>query len=209
MNQYQIGNPEILKMIDSGQFDSLRAKEILSGVDLNRPILIPVLGFHISTTYLFEAVDANNLPAVAFLLENGADPNLYIPELDNSCALWELQYVEPEQNWKTRFEIAKLFFRHGVDPDLVCDSEALYDYVCFKVFEDVPNDKNDWENLRHLFLLLVVYGGGRLTGRVCPILKDIDINRIDEYDIVICRHEDGYHLVGKLVDRSGKEIGII
>ena len=207
--QYQEGSPELMEMIHNGQFDSLRAREILSGADLNRPITVPVLGFSVSTTYLFEAVEANNLPAVAFLLENGADPNLYIPDADYSCALWELQYIEPTQDWKTRFEIAKLFFRHGADPDLVCDSEALYDYVRFKVFDDDPKDKNDWENLRHLFLLLIIYGGGRLTGRVCPILKDIDINRIDEYDIVICPHEDGYHLVGKLVDGNGKEIGIV
>lgn len=209
LKQYQPGNPEFLEMIHSGQFDRLRAEEILPGVDLNRPIIDPsdIHGF--TTTYLFEAVQANNLPAVAFLLDNGAAPNLYIPELYNGSALWELQYIEPEQDWKTRYEIAKLFFRYGADPDLVCDSEALYDYVCYKVFNENPNDKNDWENLRHLFLLLVVYGGGRLTGRICPILKDIDINRIDEYDIVICPHEDGYHLVGKLVDGNGKEIGVI
>ena len=209
LNQYQPGNPEILEMIHNGQFDRLRVGEILSGVDLNLPITDPSDIYGFATTYLFEAVQANNLPAAAFLLENGADPNLYISELYNSSALWELQYIEPEQDWRTRFEIAKLFFRYGADPDLVCDGEALYDYVCFKVFDDAPNDKNDWENLRHLFLLLVVYGGGRLTRRVCPILKDIDINRIDEYDIVIRRHEDGYHLVGKLIDGNGKEIGII
>jgi len=212
MDEYQIGNREIIDMIENGHFDLPRAKELLCGEDLNKPIRIPIPGCNLSysTTYLCEAVSSNNLPAVAFLLDNGADPNLYIPDIDERSALWELQYIEPEQDWKIRYEIAKLFFSHGADPDLTSDNEALYDYVCFKVFNEDPNDKNDWENLRHLFLLLVIYGSNRkATGYERAVLKDIDLSRIDEYDIVISPYLNTHKLIGKLIDGNRNEIAII
>ena len=107
MDTYPKGNDKILKMIEDGYFDVTFAKDILDGVDLNQPIM--ALGDY-STTYLHEAVDANNYQAVLYLLDHGADPNYNNLDLTCDCALWSLQYIEDDQDWKTRYEIAKLFF---------------------------------------------------------------------------------------------------
>ena len=211
MNEYPSGNPEFLEMINSGVFNEFRAKEIMSGTDLNCPINVPFGTSSCSTTYLYEAVGANNLPAVSFLLDNGADPNLNNPDLIGECALWELQYIDQSQDWRTRYEISKLFFQHGADPNLICNGETFYDYVLFKVYNDDPNDENDWQNLLHLYKLLVLYGGGgKALGRERPLLKkDDDLRKIDEYDIRLNICEDGYHIVGILVDGKGNEVGLL
>ena len=90
MDKYPEGNREILKSIKDGSFDEDYADIFLLNVDLNEPIS-DLNGF--STTYLFEAVEANNLPAVSYLLEHGADPNFCNIELDGDCPLWNLQYI--------------------------------------------------------------------------------------------------------------------
>ena len=161
-----------------------------------------------STTYLHEAVCANNLPAVKYLLERGADPNLYNPELICDCALWDLQYLYPDQDLETRYEISKLFFKYGANPNIKCEGETLYDYVVYIIYNDPPDDDNEWENLRNLYKLLVLYGGGSETGVYGkPHLKDVDPNKADEYSIMLMRHEDGYHIVGKLIDDGGNVVG--
>ena len=207
MQKYPPGDPEILRMIESGSFDGKLAEERLHGVDLNAP----VCDFHeYSTTYLYEAVAENNLAAVAFFLEHGADPNLNNPDLICDCALWELQYLDVDQDWETRYEIGKLFFRYGADPNLEVDEETFYHYVLFKVYNDPPSDENDWQNLLHLYLLLVLYGGGcDGTEDMDPELKSIDRSRIDEYTIRIVQHEDGYHLYGELIDPEGNVVAEI
>lgn len=133
-----------------------RAKEIMAETDLNKPINVPSGRSYRSTTYLYEAVIYNNLAAVSFLLDNGADPNLNDPDLDGDCALWELQFIDTDQDWQTRYEISKLFFQHGGNPNTICYGETFYDYILFKVYNDDPNDENDWENLLHLYKLLVL-----------------------------------------------------
>ncbi len=211
MKEYPTGNPEFLEMINSGSFNEQRAMEIMARIDLNQPINIPSGVSDTSTTYLYEAVAANNLSAVAFLLDNGANPNLNDPELIGSCALWELQYIDSNQDWKTRYEIGKLFFLHGANPNLRCDGETFYDYILFKVYNDTPNDENDWRNLLQLYKLLVLYGGGgKALGRERPELKeDIDLRKIDEYEVQLHVCDDGYHIAGTLVDGEGNEVGIL
>ena len=201
MESYLNANPEIISMIERHQFDSQKAASILNGEDLNTPVL-DSRGF--STTYLYMAVGANDLQAVRFFLEHGADPNYYNPKLTDDFALWDLQYIDDDQDWRTRYEIGKLFFQHGANPNVECDGEGLYDYVLYKVYNETPNNENDWENLRHLYLLLVLYGGGNdEKGYPLPVLKDVDLSKIDKYDIRFYRHEDGYHIIGELVDDKG------
>lgn len=80
----------------------------------------------------------------------------------------------------------------------------MYDYVLYKVYNETPNNENDWENLRHFYLLLVLYGGcNDEKGYPRPVLKDIELSQIDEYDIRFFQHEDGYHIIGELVDKEG------
>ncbi len=211
MKEYPIGNLEIIEMINSGGFNEIRAKEILAGTDLNQPINAPSGSSYHSTTYLYEAVICNNLPAVSFLLDNGADPNLNDPDLIGDCALWELQYIDTDQDWKTRYEISKLFFQHGGNPSLIRDGETLYDYVLFKVYNDDPNDENDWENLLHLYKLLVLYGGGsNEPERKKPEFKEeINLSKVDEYDVELHVCEDGYHIAGTLVDGEENEVALL
>lgn len=211
MNECPNGNLEFLTMIEKGSFNEQRAGVIMAGTDLNMPINNPLYGNSYSTTYLYEAVNANNLPAASFLLENGADPNLNNPDLIGDCALWQLQYLDDGQDWETRYEIAKLFFARGANPNLIVDGETLYDYVLFKVYDETPNDDNDWENLLHLYKLIIVYGGGgKALGRERPELKEeINLNRIDEYTVRLYRCEDGYHIEGKLVDGNENVVGLL
>ncbi len=210
--EYPAGNPEFLEMIRSGKFDAQRANEIMAGTDYNQPVAESSTSTT-TTTYLYEAMSENNLSAVAYLLDNGADPNYCNPDLICDCALWDLQYLDVGQDWQTRYEIAKLFFEHGANPNLKCDGETFYDYVLFKVYNDDPNDDNDWENLLHLYKLLILYGGGgeesqHYCGRP-ELTEDINLSKVDEYDVRLHICEDGYHIAGRLVDGEENEVGIL
>ena len=205
MKEYPKGNEKLLTMISNGYFEKSFADEVLKDVDLNAAIA-DLNGF--STTYLYEAVDANNLQAVSYFLDHGADPNLYNEDLICRCALWELQYLWDDGDWKTRYEIAKLFFQHGADPNIECGGESLYDFVMYKIFNDLPDDENDFMNLRRLYVLLIVYGGGRDEGVYPkPRLNNVDRSRVDDYDVILIPQPDNYHLVGKLIDKDDTVVG--
>lgn len=62
-----------------------------------------------SSTYLYEAQEENNVEAVRFLLELGANPSYCNEKLDNDCALWNLQYLwmESEDDDQINAEIDK------------------------------------------------------------------------------------------------------
>lgn len=209
MKEYPDGNLELLKMISSGEFNAQKAKEITAGIDFNQPIINPLDGY--STTYLFEAVCANNLAATAFLLENGADPNLNMPDLSGDCALEQLRYLDNGQDWETRYAISKLFFEHGANPNLKLERETLYDDILYEVYGQDPNDENDWENLLHLYKLIVIYGGGgKALGLERPqFLTGIDMSKVDEYEVRLHLCEDGYHIAGRLVDGDENEVAIL
>ena len=192
MNEYPTGNLAVLQMIQNHTFDDTMADVLLKESNLNSPI-INLYGY--SSTYLYEAVSENNLPAVSFLLKHGADPNLNNPELICDCALWELQYLNYDQDWKTRYETSKLFFKYGANPNITLDMVSLYDYIVFKVYNDLPSDIDDRENLLHLYKLLIVFGGGaddEEHGK--PHLTNVDPNKVDEYSIEFMMHKDGYHI---------------
>ena len=69
MKEYPVGNLEIIEMINSGGFDEKRAKEILAGTDLNRPINVPIgnTNSYFSTTYLYPGDRRGKLPALCHL----------------------------------------------------------------------------------------------------------------------------------------------
>jgi len=205
LNEFPTGDKTVLQMIESGTFDAVLAETLLSGVDLNAPIC-DLSGY--STTYLRKAVDYNDLPAVAFLLAHGADPNLHLPELFDDCALFQLQFLYPEHDPQTRYEISKLFFRYGADPNIKIDGDYLYDDVVFDVYNEPPSDDDAWEYLLRFYKLLVVFGGGSEDGIYGkPRLKNVDPSKVDEYGIRFSRHEDGYHICGFLVDANENVIG--
>lgn len=135
-DKYLPGNAELLAMFESKTFDRETAARILAEIyDLNQPILDNG-GY--STTYLYEAETYNNVEAVRFLLENGADPNYCNLDILNSCALDDLHFLweEMQEEAAQRLEIAKLFFEFGADPDLWCETETLYDHILWEVFND-------------------------------------------------------------------------
>lgn len=201
MTEYKKGNMTILQMIRNASFDEAVADELLSGADLNEPICNEN-GF--STTYLYEAVSANNLQAVKYLLEHGADPNFNNLDLTCDCPLWMLQYIEKGQLVKERYEIEKLFFKHGANPNLIYEDEGLYDYVLYKIYNDSPGSQSDWENLIQFYKLLVLFGGGGLEhGYAKPDIDGIDASKADDYHIELFKCDDGYHLGGHLVDKDG------
>lgn len=204
---YCQGNPELLKMFKSKGFDCAIAKDIIADIpDLNRPIL-DLNGY--STTYLFEAEAYNNIEAVRFLLENGADPNLNIPDLVNDCPLHDLHFLweEMQDEKQQRLEIVRLFFEFGADPDILYEDETLYDHVLWEVFNDSMTP-HDWDYIKKFFIFLIAYGGGKEPSCYkCPnLIEPIDRTRIYEYDFVLVRCEDGYHLEGHVIAPDGKDI---
>lgn len=150
------------------------------------------------------------MAAVRFLLEHGADPNLYVPGLISDCALLDLPLLwdDTEDEVPQRLQIAKLFFDFGGDPNLMVYGETLYDDVVFTLFNDTPLN---WEYTKRLLILLIAYGGGgEPSGYAKPdITEPIDKGRIHEYTLKIFQCEDGYHLEGHIFNPDGMDIGIV
>ena len=206
--RYPPGNKTLLRLFQKIPFPSSRAKRLLRRVsNLDEPIL-DLGGF--STTYLHEAVTYNNLEAVRLLLDLGANPNYENLDLIQDCALWDLQYVWDDDGATSsvRLEIAKLFFEHGANPNLVSENEILYDWVMFEVFNS-PNEFG-WEHRCDFLKLLVIYGGGGAGCYPKPeIVAPIDKSRIDDYTLQFTQNQDGYHIDGWLVDPDGNQIAKI
>lgn len=207
---YEKGNAELLLMFKSKTFDRAIASSIIAGIpDINQPIL-NLSGY--STTYLFEAESYNNVEAVRFLLENGADPNIDVPDAINDCPLFDLHFLWDEMSDEIaqRLEIVKLFFEFGADPNLDCDGETLYDHVLWEVFNDDITPHN-WEYLERFFLILVAYGGGGKPSYTCApkLTEEIDKTRLDEYDLLLFPCEDRYHLIGHIFNPDGEDIGTV
>lgn len=210
--KYLPGNVELLTMFQSKSFDKVAATTLLVDIaDLNQPIL-DLNGYE--TTYLFEAETYNNVEAVRFLLENGADPNYNNLDLINGCALVDLHFLweEMQEEATQRLEIAKLFFEYGGNPDLWYETETLYDHVLWEVFmiEHTPH-RFYREYFFRFFTLLIAYGGGQgKSNNMKPQLTElIDKNRIDKYEFKLFKCEDGYHLEGHLFNPDGVHIGTI
>lgn len=205
---YPKGNEELLTMIQTNSFNPQRAKQIITEIpDLDQPIL----DFNNSpTNYLIEASKYNNnIEAVKFLLENGADPNycnddLFYIALNDLHFLWE----EIEEQSDQRLEITKLFFEFGGDPNLIVDGETLYDHVCWELFNDSITP-HQWEYLSKFFLILIAYGGG---GGICnypkpQLTEPIDKTQIDRYTFRLFECADKYHLEGHIFNPDGIDIG--
>ena len=208
--KYLPGNTELLTMFESKTFDREKAARILAEIpDLNQPILDS--GSY-STTYLYEAETYNNVEAVHFLLENGADPNYCNLDILNSCALDDLHFLweEMQEEAAQRLKIAKMFFEFGGDPNLLYDGETLYDHVLWEVFND-SYTPHDWEYIRSFFKILVAYGGGggKSYNSRPKLSEPIDKSRIDEYEFALFQCEDGYHLEGHMINPDGVDIGIV
>lgn len=161
-----------------------------------------------TNTYLGLAVDHNNRDAVELLLKNGANPNFYsdTPWID---PLNDLQYLYENQDQNIRYEIQKLFFEYGADPNFTSpdEPEPLYDYVLWKVYNDRPDSDDEWENLKQFYKLLILYGGGGKYHYSKPELHDIDMSRIDDYDIMLYLDDDNYHVGGLLIDKDRNVYG--
>ena len=207
---YEKGNAELLLMFKSKTFDRAIASSIIAGIpDINQPIL-NLSGY--STTYLFEAESYNNVEAVRFLLENGADPNIDVPDAINDCPLFDLHFLwdEISDEIAQRLEIVKLFFEFGADPNLDCDGEILYDHVLWEVFND-DITPHDWKYIKQFFLILVAYGGGGKSSYSDPpkLTEEIDKTRLKQYDFKLFVCEDGYHLEGHIFNPDGVDIGTV
>ena len=204
---YPQGNMELLTMFKNKTFDKELALRCLQMItDINQPIL-DWNGY--STTYLFEAESHNNVEAVRFLLENGADPNFCYQDLISDCALSDLHFLYEEmvEESTQRLKIAKLFFEFGANPDIDYDFESLYDHVFWEVFNDDTPHERDY--LRKFLLLMIAYGGGKGISRYpqAKFSEPIDTTRINEYELQLHLCEDGYHLEGHVINTDGIDIG--
>ena len=141
MNQeMQAEKLELLSMMQDKHFDEANARKMLNSVPDVDMSITDEHGYQ--STYMSEAVDANNIRMVKLLFEYGADPN-YIGD-GALCPLWDLQYwADDEKDDETRLAIVKLFLDHGANPMLSPEGEALYDWALS------CNAENDWDNKRH------------------------------------------------------------
>ena len=204
---YPLGDHELLELIRHSSDSEAIREQIMKIEDINAPIL-DEKGY--STTYLHEAVGESNLTAVQVLLDNGADPNYSNCDLICDCALWELQYCDFSfDDPKNRIQIAKEFFLHGADPNLIPDGEleSLYDYVLFKVFNDDDLTGAEWDYLDDFYTLLIAFGGGGKGYRKPDLSEPIDKDRIDDYRIEYELCDDNYHIKGYVVNPEGDRIG--
>lgn len=202
---YPKGNKELLDMLRNSSDETAIRNKLSEIGDLNQPILDERGD---STTYLFEAVEENNLVAVRTLLNHGADPNYFNEDLLDDCALWDLQYWDIEnEDPNIKYQIAKEFFQHGADPNIIPykGGESLYDYVWFKVIEDGVD--KDWDYLLNFYKLLLAYGGGGIGYPRPHFSGEIDKDRIGDYKIEFVFCDDNYHIDGYVVDPEGKMIG--
>lgn len=162
-----------------------------------------------SAACLYEAIENNDLESIQFLLENGVDPNACNPDSADFCPLWDLQYPpDDESDCETRYEIAKLFFKYGADPNIEWDGETLFDFVTYEIYNHVGQT---WEfgYLCRFYKLLVLYGGGGHGYGKPEFSEPIIHERADEYSIAFEICEDGYHIRGHLLNPEGKEIGVL
>ena len=207
-NTYPQGDIELLAMFAGGNVDSERASTILSTIsDINAPIL-DLNGY--STTYLYEAQSSCSVDAVRLLLQMGADPNYCNLNLISSCALWDLQYADPETYgagaYKAKYEIAKLFFAFGANPNISVEGETLFDFITFKVY-DGDYHGQELRFLVDLYKLLIIYGGGGSCYPKPELTEAIDMGRIDDYTVELLLCDDGYHITGYLLNPEGIRIG--
>lgn len=180
--------------------------------DINQPILNENGD---STTYLYEAQEANAVEAVRLLLERGADPNHRNLNVLYDCPLWGLQYwPDDEADDGKRFEIAKLFFEYGANPNLINDGDHLFEYVAYRVYEDdwIGIDgaefERRWKYLCNFYKLLIAYGGGDRYYKP-ELSEEIQLDRLEDYEVIVRTCEDGYHVQGILLDPEGNEIGLL
>ena len=162
-----------------------------------------------SDACLYEAVTENDLESIQFLLESGVDPNAYNPDTDWDCPLWDLQYApDDESDCETRYEIAKLFFKYGANPNIMLEGETLFEHVTYKAYNEY---EPGWQfrYLLQFYKLLVLYGGGGHSYAKPEFSEPLNHERADEYTIVFRRCEDGYHIEGHLLNPEGKEIGVL
>ena len=115
-----------------------------------------------------------------------------------------------QEEKQQRLEIVRLFFEFGADPDILYEDETLYDHVLWEVFNDSMTP-HDWEYIKKFFIFLIAYGGGKEPSCYkCPnLIEPIDRTRIYEYDFVLVRYEDGWHLEGHVIAPDGKDIGTV
>ena len=174
--------------------------------------MLSIIKSRYSTTYLFEAETYNNVEAVRFLLENGANPNLDIPDIFSGCALHDLHFLWQEMvgEEEKRLEIAKLFYEFGGDPNLPYEMETLFGHVLYEVFDD-SNEVHNWEYLKKFFVISLAYGGYKNTNLKEPIhlLEPIDIACVDEYDFKLVKCKDRCNIEGHLLNPDGMVIAVI
>lgn len=205
---YMKGNEEFLTLLKERPFNKERGEQLIKEIgDINQPVL-DLDGY--STTYLFEAQNYNNKEAVKLLLEKGADPNFYDPDLNCESALDDLCFLWPEmaEDEAERYEIAKLFFEYGADPDLVVGESTVYDKGLWKIFNG-SFEEHEVEYLISFLKILIAYGGGEGKSQYPKpqFIQEIDKERLDEYDLDFLLHEDGFHMEGRIVDPEGNHIG--
>ncbi len=203
-------NETLLELCHTSLPDLPLAKELLnSGIALNTLFEPPKMyaDYEYSpTTYLAEAAAYGNYELAKLLIAYGADPNLRI---GTEPILWGLQYYEyyhPERN-KGRLQAAELLLQSGVSPIVEWENETLFDYICFKIFND-DTDAEEFNYLSDFFLLLIIYGGK--TAYCSPqIYIPFDKNNLQQYRFRIQENKTANTLYGEIFDNKGNIIAII
>ena len=177
-------NAELLAMMSDRTFDETRARELLDTVPEIDGVF---LGPHRSnTTYMDQAVAANNIRMVKLLFEYGADPNFH-GDKGWICPFWDLQYrADDEEDDKVRLSIVQTFLENGADP--LPDPEEIGNTLFS--WAETSNCELDWDDPRQDHY--------RFT--FCDMLEDVLFRTADQRLLEACTAKEiDYGLVQDLL----------
>ena len=115
--------------------------------------------------------------ALEILLEYGLNPNHFI---DGENPMWNTQWMDAPNVGACAL---RLLLEHGGDPNLLTeyDPETLFEYVAFKVAEDV--DGKNYLCIVQCWWVLLAYGGCYRDGSIpIAMLKDKDVSIFKDFE---------------------------
>ena len=152
---------KLFQLCRDENFNVEEAEKVIKTVELNKVYDITRETEHHSpvkhkTTLLYEAYWYWNIKMVRLLLENGADPNFY-EEWDGPI-IDDLRFNWFEKEEKECFELLKLLFDYGADPNLVWENESVVESALGSLNDDFSTPEEHRYNEKY-YTYLIVKGG--------------------------------------------------
>ena len=124
-----------------------------------------------------ELVTSNWLSLFKLFISHGLDSNLVFRENGRNYynLLYSLKYLD---NREIIYKLYRLLFQNGADPNVIVDDESFFDEIDGNVVMDATlmeieeEDKDAYEKIFRLWLLMMAYGGHRDNWEKTVDIKD-------------------------------------